>query len=66
MFITKVLLFDKMQYTLEGTKCLCLVQLNYIYNKFLKYPLPQKEKPNLSDNRDLKIKYMITGLLALS
>lgn len=56
MFITKAVLFDKMQYILEGTKCLSLVELNYVYNKFLKYALPQKEKPNLSDNRDLKIK----------
>lgn len=66
MFITKAVLFDKMQYILEGTTCLSLVELNYVYNKFLKYALPQKEKTNLSDNRDLKIKYMITGLLALS
>lgn len=65
MFITKAVFFDKMQYILEGTKCLSLVELNYVYNKILKYALPRKEKPNLSDNRDLKIKYMITGLLAL-
>lgn len=66
MFITKGMLFDKMMYILERTKCLSLVQLNNVYNKFLKCALPQKEKPNLSDNRDLIIKYMINGLLALS
>lgn len=50
---------------MEGIKCLSLVEFNYVYNKILKYVLFWKEKLNLSDNRNLKIKYMIIGLFVL-
>lgn len=57
MFITKVFcsIFWKEQ------KCFGFVQLNYVYNKFLRYAISQKKKTHLSVIRGLRTEDMVTG-----